>query len=150
MLATLHATKQPKGLRRLIIANAPPDFPSWGQAAIGVLPYLSAKAREAIAEGEQRGDRESEAYQAAMGEFSDYCGCRVQPPPDDLIATMHALEDDMTVPLSTFAYNPCFDSLVYFANFHQLRAIRVSGYWVARSTGHHDAPATDYRKHIVA
>jgi L-proline amide hydrolase len=112
MLAALHASTQPPGLRKLIVANAPPDFPSWGRAAKEkILPLLSKGAQEAIEYGERtanEGGRESEKYQAAIEEFFDECGYRKDVNEDisegykrDMGAAIEAIMDDDTVPIAT-------------------------------------------------
>ncbi|KAF7972689.1 hypothetical protein HWV62_17252 [Athelia sp. TMB] len=97
MLATAYASTQPTGLRRLVIANAPPDFPSWIVAANRIRGTLSSEAQVAIAAGEASGNRETEAYEAAMKEFFGACACLLRENPDDLIACITLMMEDMTV-----------------------------------------------------
>lgn len=101
MLATAHASTAPSGLRRLIIANAPPDFPSWITAANRIRGTLSPKAQDAITAGEARGERESEAYEAGMKEFFLKCACMLEDDPDDLTACVTEMMKDMTVAMAT-------------------------------------------------
>ncbi|KZP23496.1 prolyl aminopeptidase [Athelia psychrophila] len=101
MLAAAHASARPDGLRRLILANAPPDFPTWIAAANRVRGTLSPGAQEAIAAGEASGERESEVYEAALKEFFLACACMVEEDMEDMTACETAMMKDPTVALVT-------------------------------------------------
>ena len=72
--------RQPKGLRRLVIADAPSATALWRQSFMQLLQEFPEWVKEAIG----RGFEDRETYWKALGEVYAVHGCRVQPMPEDL------------------------------------------------------------------
>ncbi|CDO68701.1 hypothetical protein BN946_scf184652.g28 [Trametes cinnabarina] len=102
MLAARHATRQPKGLKRLIIAGSPASIPLFVRAAKEeLIANLPPDARDAIIKKEEAGTTESESeYKAAVNVFYKRHVCRVDPWPAELLQTFEWMEKDPTVHLA--------------------------------------------------
>ncbi|KAI4091732.1 MAG: hypothetical protein L6R37_007675 [Teloschistes peruensis] len=60
MLGACHAIRQPKGLKNLIIANSPPDMPSWMKVGNEYRSQLPKDVQETLDRCEKEGKEESE------------------------------------------------------------------------------------------
>jgi len=97
MLAASHATRRPKGLRRLILADSPASMIDF-QAAVNVLrKKLPADVQEVLDRCEREGTTETEEYEKAVEVFNDRHLCRLKPTPEDLVRSFAALKEDHTV-----------------------------------------------------
>ncbi|CDO68700.1 hypothetical protein BN946_scf184652.g27 [Trametes cinnabarina] len=98
MLAARHATRQPKGLKRLIIAGSPASIPLFVKAAKEELvANLPLNARDGIIKKEEAGttDPESESeYKAAANAFYKHHVCRLDPWPAELLQSFEWMEKD--------------------------------------------------------
>ncbi|KAH9943376.1 prolyl aminopeptidase-2 [Epithele typhae] len=100
MLAALHAVKQPKGLKRLVLANSPASIQMFVKIAYEKLvPGLPSDIAETILKHEKEGTTSAKEYQDAMTVFYKRHLCRVDPYPEEL--------------QQSFAADP--DSVVYHA-----------------------------------
>ncbi|KAH9846969.1 prolyl aminopeptidase-2 [Lenzites betulinus] len=98
MLASRHASKQPKGLKQLVLANAPASLKLFAKAAVEEnLPQLPAETQDAIRKNEAAGTPDSEAYKAATLVYYKTFMYRADPWPTDFIQTLGWLMKDTTV-----------------------------------------------------
>jgi L-proline amide hydrolase len=96
MLAAEHATRQPPGLRGLVISNSPASLELWSAEADRLRSALPPEVEETLRTHETAGTTDSEAYRDAMRVFYDRHVCRV-PWPDELSRTFAAMDEDPTV-----------------------------------------------------
>ena len=91
------ATRQPKGLNRLIIANSPSSLKL---AIIGLndlLDRFPQDAQDIIRKHEAEGSFDAQEYKDHTMEFYKKHVCAVEPWPDELVASLSASESDPTV-----------------------------------------------------
>ncbi|KAI9000946.1 prolyl aminopeptidase-2 [Trametes punicea] len=101
MLASRHATRQPKGLKRLILADTPASIPLFVKAANEeLIPNLPPDVRDAIIRNEKAGTTDSQEYKDAVHVFYERHLCRADPWPAELIESFHWMEKDPTVYLT--------------------------------------------------
>ncbi|KAL9577770.1 MAG: hypothetical protein Q9212_006154, partial [Teloschistes hypoglaucus] len=100
MLGACHAIRQPKGLKNLIIANSPPDMPSWMKVGNEYRSQLPKDVQETLDRCEKEGKEESEEYEQAMIPFYERHVCRTVPWPEDLTEAFKQLKEDNTVYLT--------------------------------------------------
>ncbi|CDO76246.1 hypothetical protein BN946_scf184470.g4 [Trametes cinnabarina] len=101
MLAARHATRQPKGLKRLIIADSPASMPLFVKAANDeLIPNLPPDVRDAIIRNEEAGTTDSEEYKEAVTVFYKRHLCRADPWPAELLQSFEWMDKDHTVYLT--------------------------------------------------
>ncbi len=81
MLAMQYAITQPVGLASLILASSPSSIPLWIEAANKLRGQLPPEVQKTLAEHEQAGTTDSEAYLSAMLVFYRRHVCRLDPWP---------------------------------------------------------------------
>lgn len=96
MLAAEHAEKQPKGLRRLVIADSPASMATWLAEANRLRRDLPADVQATLLAHEEAGTTGSDAYAAATRVFYDRHVCRVPWPPE-VKRTFDQIAEDPTV-----------------------------------------------------
>lgn len=97
MLASCHAIRQPKGLRRLVIADSPASMELWVQAADKLRQDLPPEVQETLLKHEKDGTTESKEYEEAMQVFYDRHVCRTKPTPKEFAKAEELLKEDNTV-----------------------------------------------------
>lgn len=97
MLGAEHAVRQPKGLRRLVIANSPASLKTWVDEANRLRRDMPQDIQDALTRHEEAGTIDSEEYQAASAAFYALHVCRVQPMPPEVQRTFDAIAADPTV-----------------------------------------------------
>ena len=97
MLGASHAVRQPKGLRRLIIADSPADMVSWVKAADRLRKDLPEDVQETLTRCERDGKTETEEYEKAVDVYYARHLCRVSPMPEDLMRSFEDMKKDSTV-----------------------------------------------------
>ncbi len=97
MLAAEHATRQPAGLRSLVLSNSPASMELWMSEARRLRDALPPEQGAALDRHEEAGTIESEEYLAATQYFYDRHVCRVIPNPPELLASMEKVNLDPTV-----------------------------------------------------
>ena len=97
MLGGVYGARQPVGLRRLVLANAPGSASLLQQGERALVEKLPPKVREAIEKGERSGDYESEEYKKACLVFYQRHLCRLDPWPPEVSKALEHLEEDPTV-----------------------------------------------------
>lgn len=100
MLAGQYAIGQPRGLRKLIIADSPASMPGWVKAGDAFRAEMPADVREVLDRCEREGKTESEEYEQATLQFYARYMCRREPFPDVLNESFAQLEQDKTVYLT--------------------------------------------------
>lgn len=97
MLAAEHAVRRPAGLRGLILANSPASMWLWSAAAAELRAALPTNTRLALLRHEAAGTTDSEEYIEAVRVFYRRHVCRLDPWPEEVEATLAAIDADPTV-----------------------------------------------------
>jgi len=100
MLAACHAITQPKGLRRLILADALADSKTCGASVHALLRTLPEDVQATIHQSESSDLFESPKYKEAMSTYYKQFCCRLQPWPEALEASFAAFDQDSSVYLT--------------------------------------------------
>lgn len=96
MLAASHAVTQPKGLRRLILADALPDLKTYAVSTHGLLRTLPEHVQTTIHQSVSSNQFESPKYKQALITYFDHGCCRLKPWPEALEASLAAFDQDPT------------------------------------------------------
>lgn len=97
MLGSVYAAKNPPGLRKLVIVSSPASLQTWLQSVYSLLERIPEKEREDFKRYEAEGNFDAPEYKAACMLFYTRHLCRCDPWPEELDASMNALEEDATV-----------------------------------------------------
>ncbi|MCB8879254.1 proline iminopeptidase-family hydrolase [Acidisoma cellulosilytica] len=97
MLGAEHAVRQPKGLRRLVIANSPASLKTWVEEANRLRRDMPQDVQDALTRNEDAGTIDSPEYLAASDAFYARHVCRVVPMPPEVKRTFDAIAEDPTV-----------------------------------------------------
>jgi L-proline amide hydrolase len=97
MLGAEHAVRQPKGLRRLVIANSPASLKTWVEEANRLRRDLPQEVQDALTRHEEAGTIDSAEYHAASDVFYARHVCRIVPMPPEVARTFAAIAEDPTV-----------------------------------------------------
>jgi len=98
MLAARYASLQPKGLRKLVIANSPASIELILKGEEALRAELPEDVRETIERCEKEGREDSDEYREAMKFWKKTHMCRLEPPlPEELEAAQKHMEEDPTV-----------------------------------------------------
>jgi proline-specific peptidase len=101
-------SRNPRGLKRLILADAPASMELWSVGTNALLEGFPQEFREMLKKHEVAGTTDSEEYQAGIQKFNEKHVCRVQPWPQDLVDAFEALEADPTVYATMYAFYLAF------------------------------------------
>ncbi|KAI0321580.1 proline-specific peptidase [Amylostereum chailletii] len=91
------ATRQPKGLRRLVLANSLASMPLWEISVSKLLKRMPQEIQDTLKKHEEDGTMESKEFQDAMNIFYQKHMCNVNPWPQELIDSFDAMGQDPTV-----------------------------------------------------
>lgn len=97
MLASDFATRQPKGLRKLVISDSPASMALWVKGANELRKGLPQEVQDALNKHEAAGTTTDPEYIAATNEFYKRHVCRIDPMPQSLIDVFAWMEKDPTV-----------------------------------------------------
>ncbi|KAJ7055561.1 proline iminopeptidase [Mycena amicta] len=97
MLASRHASLQPRGLNRLIIESSPASMPLWVDAAAHLRTLLPPDVAKTLTDNEAADTTSSAEYQRAMDVFYAKHVCRTQPFPKEVLESLSWIEKDPTV-----------------------------------------------------
>jgi L-proline amide hydrolase len=97
MLGFEHALRRPPGLLTLAAADAAPSMPDLVAGANELRATLPDDVQDALDRHEAAGTTDAEEYRQAIEEFRTRFVCRLDPWPDELVASFDALEDDPAV-----------------------------------------------------
>ena len=107
MLAASHAVRQPKGLRRLIIADSPASMELWVEAADRLRKKLPSDVQETLMRCEKEGKTETEEYEKAVDVYYERHLCRVKPMPEELKKSFEDMKKEPTVMLTMNGFGLC-------------------------------------------
>lgn len=97
MLGSSFAVRQPKGLRRLILASSVACMQDWMDAGRKLQKGLPEEVQAVIEKHEAAGTTDSEEYGKAMEAFYSRHICRVDPLPSGFVLDNQWMEKDNTV-----------------------------------------------------
>lgn len=97
LAAEFAATTQPRGLRRLILADSLASMALWEVSVGKLLGRMPQGVQEVIKRHEAAGTTDSVEYQEAMQAFYREYVCRLDPWPQDLLDAFAALEKNSVV-----------------------------------------------------
>jgi L-proline amide hydrolase len=103
MLASQFAASKPKGLQRLVIANAPADVQLRYEAANEFRRELPQEVQDVLQKHEDAGTTDSKEYNEAYGVLFKKHICKVSPLPDYLIKCVEEARKDNTVVLTMYS-----------------------------------------------
>jgi len=98
MLGAHYAShRHPAGLHHLILASAAPTMALWVQSVRSLLAKMPDDVRETVEKHEKAGTTNDPEFQAAMQVFYAKHVCKVNPWPEDLLASFGGMQADPTV-----------------------------------------------------
>lgn len=97
MLGSRHASRQPGGLKHLIIMSSPASMDDWIKAQEAHRRKLPQNVQDALDRCEKEGKTDSKEYQDAVNVYYSHHLCRVSPMPELLQQSFAGLEQDPTV-----------------------------------------------------
>ena len=97
MLASSYAALDPKGLRKLVIADSPASSELMFKGMTVLREGLPQETQEVLKRCEEAGEFETEEYEAACEVFYKKHLCRMEPWPEEVNAAMAHLKEDSTV-----------------------------------------------------
>jgi proline-specific peptidase len=100
MLASRFASTKPKGLRRLVLSNAPADMKLRMKVSGQYRLELPEDVQAVLKEHEEAGTTSSKDYNDAFSVFAQRHMCKLSPPPAELIKAAEESGKDRTVALT--------------------------------------------------
>ncbi|KAF7315973.1 Proline iminopeptidase [Mycena indigotica] len=100
MLGSRHASMNPVGLKRLILASTPADMQLWVKSQNELRAQLPEDVQAVLDQHEKDGTTESAEYQAAVGVFYSKFLCRIDPLPEPVAEGFGWIQKDPTVYLT--------------------------------------------------
>jgi L-proline amide hydrolase len=97
MLGAEHAIRRPRGLRALLISNAPASMELWVSEAKSLRSQLPQEIQDALERHEANRTMNDPEYLAATRAYYDVHVCRVVPNPPEVIRMQEILAEDSTV-----------------------------------------------------
>ncbi|MET9448454.1 proline iminopeptidase-family hydrolase [Streptomyces cinerochromogenes] len=97
ILAAKHASARPRGLRGLVIADAPASYPVWRSEMERLRSHLPPGVDDTLRRHETAGTTDSQEYLQAMTVFYNRHVCRLNPWPREYMATFMEVYNDPTV-----------------------------------------------------
>ncbi|KAF8191910.1 hypothetical protein K438DRAFT_2136591 [Mycena galopus ATCC 62051] len=96
MLGSRHASKEPLGLKRLVLASAPADMGLWVERQNALRTELPQDVQDVLNKHKRDGSTDSAEYKAAVEVFYSRFLCRIHPLPDPLAEGFGWIEKDPT------------------------------------------------------
>jgi L-proline amide hydrolase len=97
MLAMEHAVRHPSGLRSIVVADAPASTKLWVQEAERLMAELPSDVLATLERCHAEGTTDTAEYQKASAVYYQRHLCRLDPPPDEVLRTFAARDNDPTV-----------------------------------------------------
>lgn len=97
LIAQYAATRTPKGLKRLIITNAPASMELASIGTDQLLENFPPEYIQLVRKHEAEGTQESEEYQEAITQFYNKHVCTLTPWPDNVLKTYELLMTNAAV-----------------------------------------------------
>ena len=91
------ATREPKGLKQLIISDSPASMPLWEEVAGELLRGMPEDVQKTLKKHEDAGTTDSKEYEEAVNVFYAKHLCRIQPMPSDAAKSFELMSEDPTV-----------------------------------------------------
>jgi len=107
LAANFAAARNPSGLKHIIITNAPASMALLEESTAGLVEQLPQNLSEVIKRHEEDGTTNSPDYQQALEVFYEKHVCRLDPWPEELIASYTAMGEDPTVYLTMHGPSEC-------------------------------------------
>ena len=104
LAAEYAASRNPKGLKRLIIANSPASIALCTQGIQGLLSRFPEEVVQTIRKHEAEGTTDSQEYVDASMIFYKKHACTVDPWPEELDQSFKEFEKNPIVRLSMYVY----------------------------------------------
>jgi L-proline amide hydrolase len=96
-LAQEHLLTRPGGLRSAILSNTAASFPAFSVEANALRAFLPAGVDETLTRHEEAGTTDDPEYAAACEVYYARHVCRLDPWPDEVVASFAAIDSDPTV-----------------------------------------------------
>lgn len=96
MLGSTYASRQPRGLKKLVLVSSPASIPLYMENCKILLAGLPRDVRDTLEECDRLGDHESERFQAAALVFNKKHVCRIDPMPEPVMKAFEHLKEDPT------------------------------------------------------
>ena len=101
MLGSAFASRQPRGLRRLVLASALASAELANRGTRLLRKQMPSDMQQAIDEAEEKGEYDTPAYNRALDFYRRKHVCRADPfPPEELLPAFKHLSEDTTVNLT--------------------------------------------------
>ena len=100
MLGACHAINKPKGLNRLVISNSPASMKLWVEAQDVLRTSLPKDVQDTLTKHEKDGTTDSKEYEDAVEIFYSKHLCRLDPRPEEVVASLDWIKKDPTVYLT--------------------------------------------------
>jgi len=97
MLGSLHAIRQPKGLKHLVLASSPASMSLWEESQSVLRKQMPQDVQDILHKHEAAGTTNSEEYAKNVKSCYHLFVCRLDPWPQELIDGLSWLEKDPTV-----------------------------------------------------
>ncbi|KAI0259603.1 proline-specific peptidase [Gloeopeniophorella convolvens] len=91
------ATRQPPGLKRLVLADTPASMPLWEVCMAKLLGRFPEDFQVMLKKHEEEGTTSAKEYQDGMQVFYQKHVCKLSPWPEDLLKSFTGIEEDPTV-----------------------------------------------------
>lgn len=132
MLAAEYVVAQSKGLQKLILADSITSMDRWIKVITDLRSRLPEDVQETLRKGEEEGRTDTPEYEAAVMVFYKRHLCRIDPFPEELMASMGALEEDNTVYVSMYgtsevAVTGCLKHWTIKKRLHEITPETVPG-----------------------
>jgi len=89
--------RQPKGLRRLVLQGALASAKLRNEAGKKLRKQLAQEVQDELSKHEEAGTTSTPEYRQAMKPFWEHFGCRLKPPPPEVVFSMSQPDKDGTV-----------------------------------------------------
>ena len=102
--AQFAATRSPKGLKHLILSNAPASQPMWHDCLNKLVDGLPDDVRDTLRKQEEAGAFTSQEYRDAVGVFYARHLCRISPMPSELLQTFGSIGPKSNVLFTMYVF----------------------------------------------
>ncbi|KAF9218448.1 proline-specific peptidase [Gyrodon lividus] len=137
MLGARHAVSQPKGLKKLVLADTPADMRLWVESQNALRKLLPEEVQAILDKHEAAGTTNSKEYEGAVGVFYSLFLCRINPMPKEILAGFEWVQKDPTVYLTMIQcptllvngrYDEAQDSVVrpFFQHIPRVKWVKFS------------------------
>jgi L-proline amide hydrolase len=97
MLGAEHAVRQPAGMQSMVIADSPASMELWIRETAALRHQLPHEVQQTLDRHERAGTTDDPEYKTAVKEYDRRFVCRVEPTPEEVLASDAATDADPTV-----------------------------------------------------